>query len=472
MNRSATFIKKVSFFVGVPVVLLLMLWYTLAFNEITSIAFSSYEAAKPSIQAGWLPEWLPKSAYEINESHDIDSNITWTKFRFSKTESFHAPFCSSIDKQRVRIPDDRYIKRFPVFVREMHKELTANTDLQFYDCSEPKWERYLAINDKNNLAYSWAIPRASGNPVAYYPATSGLPGYMDPKYQYERDKGPIPSGSYTMYPNQFTGGQLKSLVWNLMGLFGIRGGGDWGTWRVPLHPDAGTNIGNRTGGFFIHGGMFPGSKGCIDIGSNDTDFHNLLKNHKGPVKVIIFYPGLFIIPIRKLKRRRLRYFAANGFILGLILSAIYQAYILIANWKWTLPEPWFVTYMKGFFVLLFVISIYGRPLYFYWKHTALISKKEFMISWATAWLIFCIYLTVEVFFIHHSKVTPDEIIQLLTLLKDNTIFHYKLLIWTNIAGLFLKEIVWKFFLGNLISAIILLPFIICIYKRKEYDDKR
>jgi hypothetical protein len=128
--------------------------------EITRISFSSYDDAQPAIQAGWLPEWLPKSAYEISESHDIDSNISWTKFRFSTSERFREPFCTSVDKQRVRVPDVRYVKRFPVFVREMHKELTVNTNLQFYDCSEAQWERYLAINGKNNLAYSWAIPKA------------------------------------------------------------------------------------------------------------------------------------------------------------------------------------------------------------------------------------------------------------------------------------------------------------------------
>lgn len=153
-------IKKGSCFVGVPILLLVVLWYFLSRMEITSISFSSYDDAQSAIQAGWLPEWLPKSAYEINESHDIDSNISWTSFRFLKSEKFYEPFCSSVDKQQIHVPNVRYIKRFPVFVQDMHNELTTNTNLQFYNCNELQQERYLAINKKINLAYSWVIPKA------------------------------------------------------------------------------------------------------------------------------------------------------------------------------------------------------------------------------------------------------------------------------------------------------------------------
>ena len=152
-------IKKISYFVGMPVLLLGVLWYSFLRMEITRISFQSYKDAQPAIQAGWLPEWLPKSAYEISESHDIDSNISWTKFGFTTSERFQEPFCISVDKQRIHVPDVMYVKRFPVFVREMHKELTVNSGLQFYDCSESKWERYLAINWNSNLAYSWAMPK-------------------------------------------------------------------------------------------------------------------------------------------------------------------------------------------------------------------------------------------------------------------------------------------------------------------------
>lgn len=150
--------KKVIYIVGIIALLFVVLLYLFSSIEVSHISFSSYVEAQPSIKAGWLPAWLPKSAYDISESHDIDSNISWTKFRFSAKEKFWEPFCSAIDQKRLNVPEDRYVKRFPLFVRKIHKELVANNSLQFYYCSEAQWERYLAISEKENLAYSWTMP--------------------------------------------------------------------------------------------------------------------------------------------------------------------------------------------------------------------------------------------------------------------------------------------------------------------------
>ena len=72
-----------------------------------------------------------------------------------------------------------------------------------------------------------------------------------------------------------------------------RHGGDWGDWRVPLHPSAGTNAFGR-GGFFLHGGMFPGSAGCIDAGGGlfgdeitDRIMRDILNDPDGRIPVIV-----------------------------------------------------------------------------------------------------------------------------------------------------------------------------------------
>ncbi len=51
--------------------------------------------------------------------------------------------------------------------------------------------------------------------------------------------------------------------------------GDWGDWRIRIHAKPTTNTWGRDK-FFIHGGSFDGSAGCIDIGggqwgNNQTD---------------------------------------------------------------------------------------------------------------------------------------------------------------------------------------------------------
>ena len=45
----------------------------------------------------------------------------------------------------------------------------------------------------------------------------------------------------------------------------------WGDFRAPITPQAGTNTYGR-GSFYIHGGMFEGSHGCIDLTNEMEDF--------------------------------------------------------------------------------------------------------------------------------------------------------------------------------------------------------
>ena len=71
-------------------------------------------------------------------------------------------------------------------------------------------------------------------------------------------QGAIPLGSYTIFASEISDpGTLGTILRQRYG--------DWGDWRVPLHPNSGTNAFGRSG-FFLHGGSLKGSAGCIDIG--------------------------------------------------------------------------------------------------------------------------------------------------------------------------------------------------------------
>ena len=100
-----------------------------------------------------------------------------------------------------------------------------------------------------------------------YRAVSGKPlpnkGF---DYSSERQKmskeGPIPEGKYWVYPNEF---------WR--NAWYKRGSEEsWGNYRITLHPDKQTETYGR-GGFFIHGGHFPGSIGCVDLTSSMDQFY-------------------------------------------------------------------------------------------------------------------------------------------------------------------------------------------------------
>jgi hypothetical protein len=83
----------------------------------------------------------------------------------------------------------------------------------------------------------------------------------------KKNIGPVVPGNYTILSSEVDRpGFLRNLVRQLKG--------DWGSFRVPLHPDAATQADiaklGRTGNFFIHGGAIEGSAGCIDCGGGLT----------------------------------------------------------------------------------------------------------------------------------------------------------------------------------------------------------
>lgn len=58
--------------------------FAIAHFENPESSFATYEELKASglIERGWIPEYLPKSATEIRESHDIDTNSGWASFQY------------------------------------------------------------------------------------------------------------------------------------------------------------------------------------------------------------------------------------------------------------------------------------------------------------------------------------------------------------------------------------------------------
>jgi hypothetical protein len=149
----------------------------------------------------------------------------------------------------------------------------------------------------------------SGRPYSVRPADARACGgstadsYLNnPRYVGIADNGPIPEGEYRFSATQmstFTGAeQLEMMLGgSYTDPFGASlHGGDWGAGRVPLtkirvlpSPFCG-NTSTRSG-FFLHGGIMPGSSGCIDIGNSGfNDLVALLQGYRSAVVVRVRYP--------------------------------------------------------------------------------------------------------------------------------------------------------------------------------------
>jgi hypothetical protein len=69
-------------------------------------SFATYADAKSRgalERGGWLPDFLPESATEIREEHDIDSNELWVTFSFGR--EFRPPASCSPSVQRAALDD-------------------------------------------------------------------------------------------------------------------------------------------------------------------------------------------------------------------------------------------------------------------------------------------------------------------------------------------------------------------------------
>ena len=134
-----------------------------------------------------------------------------------------------------------------------------------------------------------------GKPIMSWDAVSGKPGYQASEYQNKKDTGPIPEGIYVARQEklQYMSPADWAIGWSrvLGNKFGGKWPGSsvsWGFSRVWLEPSKETNTYGRSG-FSIHGGMIPGSAGCIDMTGQINAFTSWLENTGKDLLVYVEY---------------------------------------------------------------------------------------------------------------------------------------------------------------------------------------
>ena len=112
--------------------------------ERTSQSFSDYADLKRrnALQSGWFPEWMPVSAYDIEETHDMDTNQSMLSAKY-KQGSFAVP-CPQVDSappapfKRDWWPDSG--------------DLSGAKGWQLYSCQR---DEYAAVHQTKQLLLHW-----------------------------------------------------------------------------------------------------------------------------------------------------------------------------------------------------------------------------------------------------------------------------------------------------------------------------
>jgi hypothetical protein len=113
----------------VPTLMLLALSVTEGWSDRYATYFQTYADAKRAGALGpgkWLPAFLPASATEIREEHDIDTNELWVAFTLGRDFSAPSSCSPSLDKA---VADDRG----PQWWRQAAKAM--GSPIQFYQCT-------------------------------------------------------------------------------------------------------------------------------------------------------------------------------------------------------------------------------------------------------------------------------------------------------------------------------------------------
>jgi hypothetical protein len=104
---------------------------------------------------GWLPVFLPTSAMDIKEYHNIDTNEVWLAFLFSAEDmKTITDFCSSSSGSEVKLARRSPANWWPQVLTEQRNR-DATESIENYTYSKCVDGGFLAYVSEMNEAYYW-----------------------------------------------------------------------------------------------------------------------------------------------------------------------------------------------------------------------------------------------------------------------------------------------------------------------------
>jgi len=143
-------IIKYSLFILLILILVILVMVVLSlflFNPITSSSYNDYTELVESqiIDKGWVPEFIPKSARNIVEEHNIETNTGFIEFTFSLS-----------DKENLLTHFYKVNKYKPIPCLSIPHYMQDNTQLELYISDKASHKNY-------SLSINWGTKQACYN---------------------------------------------------------------------------------------------------------------------------------------------------------------------------------------------------------------------------------------------------------------------------------------------------------------------
>lgn len=139
-------------FFGFSLIAILLLFVYFLLDENIENQYSNYEQVSQNgvvPSDTWVPVFLPKTATDIKERHNIDTNETWVFFKYGESDKLDlAKPCESLPFDKVIFPR---VDRSSIILWWDDLE---ESKFDFFQCEQ---NSFLALNKNIHEAYFWRL---------------------------------------------------------------------------------------------------------------------------------------------------------------------------------------------------------------------------------------------------------------------------------------------------------------------------
>lgn len=130
--------------------------------ETPASAFKDYGDAVKNGAVGpdkWLPSWLPKSARDIHEVHNIDSNVVWLEFKSMSSLQNLGKECQIMDRHGAQAALPDLSAGFPRSIRKSQELLSKAQAIDAVQCKDSDVDRkWIAMRQIGaDVVYAWTL---------------------------------------------------------------------------------------------------------------------------------------------------------------------------------------------------------------------------------------------------------------------------------------------------------------------------